>query len=104
MCDDCHRTEAQNYWRASVQVRQKSINKKTFYYLEQLILKHKAHEQTLGIKPNSEGLDFFYANEGAARKLVDFLMAVLPCRYDHSKKLISHDIHSNIYNYKFTYR
>jgi hypothetical protein len=28
----------------------------------------------------------------------------LPCRYQHSKKLISHDIHSNVYNYKFTYR
>lgn len=34
-----------------VQVRQKAENKKTFYYLEQLILKHKAHEHTLGIKP-----------------------------------------------------
>ncbi|KAI4459679.1 nonsense-mediated mrna decay protein 3 [Holotrichia oblita] len=51
MCDTCHRSEAQDYWRASVQVRQKSENKKTFYYLEQLILKHKAHENTLGIKP-----------------------------------------------------
>lgn len=51
MCDDCHRTEAKDYWRALVQVRQRAINKKTFYYLEQLILKYKAHEQTLGIKP-----------------------------------------------------
>lgn len=51
MCDECHRTEAKDYWRASVQVRQKAENKKTFYYLEQLILKHKAHENTLGIKP-----------------------------------------------------
>ncbi|XP_012257245.1 60S ribosomal export protein NMD3 [Athalia rosae] len=103
MCDDCHRSEAQDYWRASVQVRQKAINKKTFFYLEQLILKHKAHDQTLGIKPIHDGLDFFYANESSARKMVDFLTAVLPCRYQHSKKLISHDIHSNIYNYKFTY-
>uniref|UniRef100_A0A0C9R142 60S ribosomal export protein NMD3 n=1 Tax=Fopius arisanus TaxID=64838 RepID=A0A0C9R142_9HYME len=103
MCDDCHRTEAKDYWRASVQVRQKAINKKTFYYLEQLILKHKAHEQTLGIKPIHEGLDFFYSNEASARKMVDFLVSVLPCRYQHSKKLISHDIHSNLYNYKFTY-
>lgn len=51
MCDDCHRSEAQDFWRALVQVRQKAENKKTFYYLEQLILKHKAHENTLGIKP-----------------------------------------------------
>ncbi|CAB0033576.1 unnamed protein product [Trichogramma brassicae] len=67
MCDDCHRTEAKDFWNASVQVRQKSINRKTFYYLEQLILKHKAHENA------------------------------------HSKKLISHDCHSNVYNYKFTF-
>lgn len=51
MCNDCHRTEAKDYWRASVQVRQNAVNKKTFYYLEQLILKHKAHAQALGIKP-----------------------------------------------------
>ncbi|RZC39523.1 60S ribosomal export protein NMD3 [Asbolus verrucosus] len=103
MCDDCHRSEAQNFWRALVQVRQKSENKKTFYYLEQLILKHKAHDNTLGIKPTHDGLDFFYATEAHARKMVDFLAAVLPCKYSHSKKLISHDIHSNLYNYKFTY-
>ncbi|CAK9807411.1 60S ribosomal export protein NMD3 [Anthophora plagiata] len=103
MCDDCHRIEAKDYWRALVQVRQKATNKKTFYYLEQLILKYKAHEHTLGIKPIHEGLDFYFANEATARKMVDFLISVVPCRYDHSKKLISHDIHSNIYNYKFTY-
>ncbi|KOB67746.1 Nonsense-mediated mRNA decay protein [Operophtera brumata] len=81
MCDACHRSEAQDYWRALVQVRQRANNRKTFYYLEQLILKHKAHENTLGIKPNH----------------------VLPIKCSQSKKLISHDIHSNIYNYKFTF-
>lgn len=35
--------------------------------------------------------------------MVDFVVGMLPCRYQHSKKLISHDIHSNTYNYKFTY-
>nr|CAD7597249.1 unnamed protein product [Timema genevievae] len=103
MCEDCHRTEAQDYWRALVQIRQKAENKKTFYYLEQLILKHKAHDRTLGIKPIHEGLDFFYNTEAYARKMVDFLASVLPIKYQHSKKLISHDIHSNLYNYKFTY-
>lgn len=103
MCDDCHRTEAKDYWNASVQVRQKAVNKKTFFYLEQLILKHKAHEQTVSIKQINDGLDFFYANESSARKMVDFVISVLPCRYQHSKKLISHDIHSNTYNYKYTF-
>jgi nonsense-mediated mRNA decay protein 3 len=103
MCEDCHRTEAKNYWNASVQVRQKAINKNTFYYLEQLILKHRAHDNTVGIKPIHDGIDFFYNSESNARKLVDFITSVLPCRYQHSKKLVSHDIHSNVYNYKFSY-
>ncbi|RZF49096.1 hypothetical protein LSTR_LSTR008382 [Laodelphax striatellus] len=103
MCDDCHRTEAKDYWRAVVQLRQKAENKKTFYYLEQLILKYRAHDQTLGIKPIHEGLDFFYANISQARKFVDFLTTMLPCKYQQSKKLLSHDIHSNIHTYKFTF-
>ncbi|XP_011505275.1 PREDICTED: 60S ribosomal export protein NMD3 [Ceratosolen solmsi marchali] len=103
MCEDCHRTEAKDYWSASVQVRQKTINKKTFYYLEQLILKHRAHENTIGIKSVHDGLDFFYNTEANARKLVDFIISFLPCRYQQSKKLISHDIHNNTYNYKFSY-
>lgn len=103
MCDDCHRTEAKDYWRCLVQVRQKAENKKTFYYLEQLILKHKAHENTLGIKPIHGGLDFFYANENHARKMVDFLQTMLPVKSTNSKRLISHDIHSNSFNYKYTF-
>ncbi|KAL7306339.1 hypothetical protein TKK_0001764 [Trichogramma kaykai] len=103
MCDDCHRTEAKDFWNASAQVRQKSINRKTFYYLEQLILKHKAHENAVSIKPNADGLDFFFMKESSARKLTDFIISVLPCKYQHSKKLISHDCHSNVYNYKFTF-
>jgi len=34
----------------TVQVRQKATHKKTMYYLEQLILKHQAHANTLNIK------------------------------------------------------
>lgn len=103
MCDDCHRTEAKDFWRCMVQIRQKSSNKKTLYYLEQMILKHKAHENTLGIKNAPAGLDFFFSAENHARKMVDFLQAVLPVKFTQSKKLISHDIHSNSYNYKFTW-
>lgn len=103
MCDDCHRTEAKDYWRCVVQVRQKALNKKTLYYLEQMILKHRAHENTIGIKPAPNGMDFFYHLDTHARKMVDFLNSVLPIKCATAKKLISHDIHSNNYNYKFTY-
>ncbi|XP_059615171.1 60S ribosomal export protein NMD3 [Phlebotomus argentipes] len=103
MCDDCHRTEAKDFWRCVVQIRQRSENKKTFYYLEQLILKHRVHENTLGIKPMHGGLDMFYANESHARRMVDFMHTMLPVKTSTSKRLISHDIHSNSYNYKYTF-
>ena len=35
-----------------VQVRQKSDHKKTMYYLEQLILKFRAHKNANGVKPH----------------------------------------------------
>jgi len=103
MCNDCHRTEAKDFWRCLVQVRQRAENKKTFYYLEQLILKHKAHENTLGIKPEHGGLDFFYASDNHARRMVDFLLTMVPGKVTTSKRLISHDIHSNNYNYKYNW-
>ncbi|XP_039958387.1 60S ribosomal export protein NMD3 [Bactrocera neohumeralis] len=103
MCDDCHRTEAKDFWHCLVQVRQRAENKKTFYYLEQLILKHKAHENTLGIKPLHGGLDFYYANFNHAKKMVDFLQYMVPVKVTTSKRLISHDIHSNNFNYKYTW-
>jgi len=103
MCPDCHRVEAKDYWKAMVQIRQKTDHKRTFFYLEQLMIKHKAHDGTLGIKSVNGGLDFYYAAEQGARRMVDFLMSVVPCKWTHSKKLISHDVHSNTFNYKYTY-
>ena len=50
-----------------------------------------------------DGLDFFFGFEPYARKLVDFLQSVVPCRYNTSKKLISHDQNSNTYNYKYVF-
>ncbi|RWS10009.1 60S ribosomal export protein NMD3-like protein [Dinothrombium tinctorium] len=102
-CDACHRREAKDFWRALVQVRQKAEHKKTFFYLEQLILKHKAAEKCVSIKAVHEGVDFFFDKKDDARKLVDFLQTVVPCRYNPSKELVSHDIHNNTYNYKHTF-
>ena len=38
-CDACHRVEAKDFWKAVTQVRQRAGHKKTFYYLEQILLK-----------------------------------------------------------------
>eukprot|EP00794_Sanderia_malayensis_P017668 gene17668-19430_t len=83
MCDMCHRREAKDSWKAVVQVRQKVCHHVKNVYLD--------------------GLDFFYGKREEARKLVDFLMTVVPCRHKTSEQLISHDIHNNTYNYKYTF-
>ncbi|RWS27812.1 60S ribosomal export protein NMD3-like protein, partial [Leptotrombidium deliense] len=102
-CDDCHRREAKDFWRAVVQVRQKTQHKKTFFYLEQLLIKHKATAKCVNIKASHEGVDFFFDKKDDARKLVDFLQTVVPCRYVPSQQLISHDCHNNTYNYKHAF-
>ncbi len=43
-CPSCQKLAAKNTWKASVQVRQKVNHKRTFLFLEQLILKHGAHK------------------------------------------------------------
>ena len=85
MCDDCRRAEAKDFWRACVQVRQKAEFKKTLFYLEQLLLKHKAHKDCTGVKPVPTGIDFFFPKLQDARKFVDFLVTVLPCKYQYAQ-------------------
>ena len=56
-----------------LQVRQHVAHKRTFLFLEQLILKHSADSQCVNIKDIHEGVDFFFGQRGHALKFVDFL-------------------------------
>ncbi|WOO86070.1 60S ribosomal export protein NMD3 [Vanrija pseudolonga] len=102
-CPQCTRLAAKNTWKASVQVRQKVTHKRTFLFLEQLILKHNAHKDTTSINEKRDGLDFFYTERNMAIKMVEFLAGVVPVRVKGSEQLISQDTHSGTANYKFTY-
>lgn len=102
-CPSCTRLAAKNTWKASVQVRQKVTHKRTFLFLEQLILKHNAHKDTNSISEKRDGLDFFYTERNNAIKMCDFLASVVPVRVKSSEQLISSDTHSGTSNYKFTY-
>lgn len=102
-CPDCQKSYTANTWRAAVQVRQKVSHKRTFLYLEQLILKHGAHKDTINIKEVKDGLDFFFAAKNQAEKFVDFLHSVAPVQTKKSQELISMDIHTSTKSYKFTY-
>lgn len=103
MCDQCHRREAKDTWNAVVQARQKVRHKKTFLHLEQLIIKHRQFTQTVGIKSVPDGIDFYFNTRGDAKHFSEFLAAVSPVRVKTSERLISHDVHSNTFNFKYTF-
>ena len=86
-----------------MQVRQKVPHKRTFLYLEQLILKHGAHKDAINIKEVHDGIDFFFAQRNHAEGFVDFLKAVVPVNVRKSQELISMDIHTSTKSYKFSY-
>eukprot|EP00871_Galdieria_phlegrea_P005259 jgi/Galph1/5734/GphlegSOOS_G4308.1 len=103
-CYDCRAKSAKmDPWEAVVQVRQRVEHKKTFYFLEQVILKHSAHENVLSLKPLRDGLDFYFPNKSAAQKFVDFLQHVVPVRLKNSDHLVSHDPHNTTYRYKYSF-
>ena len=91
MCDDCRRVEANDTWNASVQVRQKGGQRKTLFYLEQLLIKYEATRSCSAIKPNAEGLDFFFGSESGARdgRISCFLSSLFPVYSVLFKKTVS---------------
>jgi nonsense-mediated mRNA decay protein 3 len=104
MCEQCQRSNTNSeVWVACVQVRQKVEHKRTFLFLEQLILKHGAEANAVGVKEAPDGLDFFYGNRSHALKMVDFLGSVVAIRSRSDKQLVGADHNSNTYNYKHTF-
>ena len=63
---DCHKAVSAHTWNSVVQVRQKVSHKRTFLFLEQLLLKHNAHENAINIKSIRNGLDFFFSDRSKA--------------------------------------
>ncbi|CDF37255.1 unnamed protein product [Chondrus crispus] len=103
-CDMCQRDAADlDEWQAVVQVRQKVQHKRTFLYLEQLIIKHSAHEDTVGIKVHPDGLDFYFMHRSQGIRFTSFLNHVVPIRSKQADHLVSHDANSNTYRYKYTF-
>jgi len=103
-CTNCHMVAAESTWRAVVQVRQKVNHKRTFYLLEQLILKYKAHQQTVNVKEVPDGIDFYFLHRTHALKFQDFILSVVPCRKKvQSEKMISEDFNNNKISAKYSF-
>ncbi len=71
--------------------------------MEQLILKHNAHRDTLNIKEAKDGIDFFFSARNQAEAFVSFLKSVVPVHMKTSKQIISEDTHTAKKSYKFTF-
>lgn len=104
LCESCSRVAANpDQWIAAVQLRQHVSHRRTFFYLEQLILKHDAAKDAIRIRQMEQGIDFFFGKRSHGLKFVEFVGKVAPIRSRNDKQLVSHDIKSNNYNYKFTF-
>lgn len=101
-CTTCQKSYTDHTWEAQVQVRQKVNHKRTFFFLEQLLLKHSMTKACMGIKEQPEGLDFHFGKAQDAQALIKFLEQVMPVNSKASKRLISQDDHNNVYRYKHT--
>ncbi|KAL3827372.1 hypothetical protein ACHAXA_003106 [Cyclostephanos tholiformis] len=101
-CVECQAAFRQGTWKNLVQVRQRVGHKRTFLYLEQLILKHGAHRGCLSIETFRDGMDFYFPDKGKAARFMSFLEDVVPLKVKSSKKLIGTDDKSNVSNYKYT--
>jgi nonsense-mediated mRNA decay protein 3 len=96
-CPDCHEENADMNSTATVQVRQHVDHKRTFFYLEQLIIKHKAQGAIANLDPKKDGIDFKFNTKSAAAKFVQFLKSHVPVREKKSKSLVGKD------RYEFTW-
>jgi nonsense-mediated mRNA decay protein 3 len=77
-CIECQSEFRTGIWKTVIQVRQRVKHKRTFLYLEQLILKHGAHRGCLSIEAFKDGMDFYFAERNKAAKFQTFLENVVP--------------------------
>lgn len=84
-------------------MRQHVEHKKTFFLIEQLILKHNAFDKVLKVSVEDDGINFYYKNTTHAQRILDFLSSILPTIVKNSKQLISHDMNSNTFVYKYAF-
>ena len=67
-CPDCHQENA-DMNAAAIQVRQHVEHKRTFFLLEQIIIKRNAQVGVAGMEPK-DGIDFRFGNKQQATKFV----------------------------------
>jgi nonsense-mediated mRNA decay protein 3 len=66
---------------ATVKLRQKVNHKRSLYYMEQLILKHKIHDNyAFDVEEVLHGCDFIFYRSNEASRFIEFMTSILPIR------------------------
>lgn len=82
-------------------MRQHVARMRTFFHLEQLILRHDAASRAVKFKQMHQGIDFFFPSKRESVKFFEFLCKVVPIQQEKfHKKLVSQDTKSNISSFK----
>jgi nonsense-mediated mRNA decay protein 3 len=102
-CRHCEASYAQGSWHAVVQVRQRVSHKRTFFFIEQMILKHHAHSDCIKIVTFKDGIDFYFTDKNQAVKFIDFLQGNAPTKVKYARKLVSADHSDNTGDFKHNY-
>lgn len=85
-----------------MQIRQRVEHKRTFFFLEQLILARRMQSKVLDIELEKDGMNLYFAEKHAATAFVAFLGTVVPARSKVSRKLISEDRRNNVHRNQHT--
>lgn len=103
-CPQCveHATPRE-HWTANVQIRQNSEHKRGLFWLEQQILKARAHQGTTSIERKDDGVDFHFATKDGAERFVNFLKNYIPMNLRNSAKQVGEDIQNGTLDMRFTY-
>ncbi|RAL40355.1 hypothetical protein DM860_006425 [Cuscuta australis] len=102
-CVSCMPANPDDHWEAVVQVRQHVSHMRTFYFLEQLIIRHGAIGKAVKIEPIREGVDFFFPKKRDAMKFYEFLGNVVAVKQEKfHKQLMSQDTKSNVCRYRYS--
>jgi nonsense-mediated mRNA decay protein 3 len=102
-CKHCEASYAAGAWHAVVQVRQRVSHKRTFYFLEQLLLKYNAHSECINIVTFRDGMDFYFPDKNHAVRFNDFLQNRIPTRIKYARKLVTADHKANTGNFKHNF-
>ncbi|KAG9390113.1 hypothetical protein J8273_8151 [Carpediemonas membranifera] len=104
ICPGCTLAATENTWKVQVQLRQHVEHKRTFYFLEQLILKHQMHLETLSIREYPEGVDFFFDNDSKAHAFMALVAKHVPCSAPlKTERVQGADYNNNTIDKRLTY-